>query len=490
MTAIPSYPRAAKAPLRRILRCGRGIAAFVLLVLAPIAGAEARSAPSSFADLAAKATPSVVNISTLRRGSDAPQSALPFSIPEGSPYADLFRRFWEQRQNPNRGESRALGSGFIVDAAGYIATNNHVIDKADEITVTLHDGRQFKAKVVGTDKTTDLALLKIEKAGDLPAVAFGDSDKTRVGDWVMAVGNPFNLGGTVTVGVLSARNRDLRSGPYDDYLQIDAPINRGNSGGPLFNLDGEVIGINTAIFSPSGGNIGIGFAIPSAIASKVLGELRENGRVERGWLGVYIQPMNADLAKTLGLDSARGALVAQVQDDSPAKKAGLMAGDVILALGDRQIEQARDLARFVADVEPGKTLQIKLWRARKEVTVEVKIEPLQSAKAESREPRAQAEAGESYGLMLAPLDDSARERLGMPAGMAGVLVGRVVPGGAAAEQGLRAGDVIVAIGGEAVTDMPSAVDKLDAAKKDGRAVLLLISRRGVTRFVVMKAKKS
>ncbi len=488
-TTLPA-PRQPPRVLRRAAAAAGLLVFTAVLALSPAAGQE-RSVPRTFADLADKVLPAVVNITAVRTGGDdSARPNLP-QLPEDSPFGDMLRRFWDQQQ-PNRAQrqpARALGSGFVIDAGGYIATNNHVVNEADEITVTLNDGRQFKAKLVGSDRTTDLALLKLEGAGQLPAVRFGDSAKTRVGDWVMAVGNPFNLGGTVTVGVLSARNRDLRSGPYDDYLQIDAPINRGNSGGPLFNMEGDVIGINTAIYSTSGGNIGIGFAIPSTIASQVLDQLRAGGKVERGWLGVFVQPMNEDLAKATGLDRPRGALIAQVQDDSPAAKAGLKAGEVVLAVDGKAVEQSRDLARHIADIKPGSTAKLTIWRDEKEAAVSVTLQELRSDQARRSEPpRGERSAREPlFGFALADLNDDTREAFRIPRAVDGVLVARVWPGSPADEQGLQAGDVIVAIGGEAVARTTEATKKLDAAKTEKRPAVLLISRQGVTRFVVLKA---
>jgi serine protease Do len=487
MSHLLTKPRT--VPSRALGRAGALV--FALLFAFSPAAAQDRSVPSTFADLAEKALPAVVNISAAKKGGEQPRSALP-QLPEDSPFGDMLRRFWDQQQQnrAQRPPSRALGSGFIIDPAGYIATNNHVIADADDITVTLHDGRELKAKVVGADRTTDLALLKVEGAGDLTAVRFGDSAKIRVGDWVMAVGNPFNLGGTVTVGVLSARNRDLRSGPYDDYLQIDAPINRGNSGGPLFDMDGDVIGINTAIYSPTGGNIGIGFAIPATMATRVLDQLKASGKVERGWLGVYIQPMTEDLATAMGLDRARGALIAQVQEDSPAAKAGLKAGEVVLAVGGKPVEQSRDLARIVAEIKPGSTTEFTVWRDKKETAVSVKLEALKSERGDA--PRTETPRGDrgrepQFGFALADLDGRARDSFGIPSNVEGVLIARVASSSPAEEQGLQAGDVIVAVGGEAVTRASDASKKLDAAKSSKQPVVLLISRQGVTRFVVLKA---
>jgi len=484
---VPAGP--APRPLRRVIAAA-GVLVFSAVLALPPAQAQQRAVPSTFADLAEKVLPSVVNITAVKKGGDEQTRPKRMQLPEDSPLGDMLRRFRDQQQDrAQRTPARALGSGFIIDSAGYIATNNHVVNGADEITVTLHDGRELKAKVIGTDRNTDLALLKVESSGQLPAVKFGDSGKTRVGDWVMAVGNPFNLGGTVTVGVLSARNRDLRSGPYDDYLQIDAPINKGNSGGPLFNMDGDVIGINTAIYSTSGGSIGIGFAIPSTMATRVLDQLRAGGKVERGWLGVYVQPMNDDLAKALGLDRTRGALIAQVQGDSPAAKAGLKAGEVVLAVGGKAVEQSRDLARHIADIKPGSKAELTVWRDKKEATVSVTLQELKTDQAKrSDTPRNERGSRErQFGFALTDLTGETREAFSIPRAVDGVLIARVASGSAAEEQGLQAGDVIVAVGGETVTRVTDATKKLDAAKSEKRPAVLLISRQGVTRFVVLKA---
>jgi serine protease Do len=461
-----------------------------LLLAAPAVHAQDRTVPNTFADLAEKVLPAVVNISTVKKGEQPSTRAMP-QLPEDSPFSDMLRRFWENQRRAQQQPTRALGSGFIIDPTGYIVTNNHVIQGADEITATLHDGRELRATLVGADRTTDLAVLKIEGTSPFPSVRFGDSNKTRVGDWVMAVGNPFGLGGTVTVGVLSARNRDLRGGPYDDYLQIDAPINRGNSGGPLFSLAGEVIGINTAIYSPSGGSVGIGFAIPSSMAARVIGQLRDQGKIVRGWLGVYVQAMNDDFAKAMGLDRARGALVAQVQEGSPAAKAGLKPGDVVLSVNEKAIEQSRDLARVIADLRPGDTAKLAIWRAKKEESVEVKLEELKSDDAGAGQtPRDRdrgAEREPAFGLTLGNLTDAARDAFNVPNTVEGALVAQVLAGSPAAEQGLQAGDVIVAIDGERVARAHAATQKLNAAKREGKPTVLMVSRQGVTRFVVLKS---
>jgi len=336
--------------------------------------ASAALAPDSFADLAAKVTPAVVNIAATETVSNSQEqmSQMPFDFPEGSPFEQFFKQFRDQQHNNGRQRAQALGSGFIVDPAGYVVTNNHVIDNADKIQVTLADGREFPAKLVGTDEKTDLALLKIESDKPLPAVSFGDSDKARVGDWVLAVGNPFGLGGSVTTGIISARGRDIHNGPFDDFLQIDASINQGNSGGPTFDMDGSVIGVNSAIATPNGGSVGIGFAIPANLAKPVIAELREHGRVERGWLGVRIQEVTPDLAQAMGLNESAGALVADVDPDGPAN-GKLKAGDVILAFNGEPIEKLRDLPRLVAAAPATQTANLDVWRDNKRQTVAVEI---------------------------------------------------------------------------------------------------------------------
>ncbi|MGH7004542.1 MAG: Do family serine endopeptidase, partial [Alphaproteobacteria bacterium] len=399
----------APAPAGRKRFAAVAMAAITFLALTPLAHARTGNVPEGFGDLAAKVTPAVVNISTERTKKIA--GGKPFAdvypdVPKDSPFYDMFRRFRERQglpADPGLTERmRALGSGFIIDPAGYIVTNNHVIDDADKIMVTLTDGRKFPAKLVGRDTKTDLALLKIEGDGKLPAVDLATAGEGRVGDWVMAVGNPFGLGGTVTVGIISARNRDLRSGPYDDYLQVDASINHGNSGGPLFDMNGKVVGINTAIYSPNGGSVGIGFAISASVAAPVIAQLREHGKVERGWLGVRIQSVTDDLAKALGLKKAEGALVAQIEDGSPAAAAGLKAGDVILSVEDKSVANSRELARLVANLQDGQSAKLVIWRNGKEMTVEAKITE-QPQEASARTERGDVARKASYGIALAPL---------------------------------------------------------------------------------------
>ena len=465
-----------------------------LAVMAAPAAAQAKAAPESFADLAAKLLPSVVNISTTqtlegRGGVEMPQ------LPPGSPFEDFFREFFE-RNRPQQRQRKvtSLGSGFIVDASGYIVTNNHVIKDADEITVALQDGTRLKAEVVGRDPKTDMAVLKVKPTGKLTAVRFGDSDKARVGDWVVAIGNPFGLGGSVTAGIISARNRDINSGPYDDYIQTDASINRGNSGGPMFNLDGEVIGINTAIFSPSGGSVGIGFAVPSATASPVIAQLIKNGQVRRGWLGVHIQAVTEEIAETLGLKDAKGALVASVIKDGPAEKGDIKAGDVILRFDGKEVPEMRKLPRIVAATDINKTVDVVVWRNSEKMTLSVSVGELEEreAKVASRSRGGEkagkaAEKIEALGLTVAEVTTDLRERYSLDKDAKGVVVTAVDEGGAAAEKGIRPGDVIAEISQEEVVTPADIVARIKDARKSGRkSVLLLVEGQGGLRFIAVR----
>ncbi len=454
---------------------------------------QARGTPDSFADLAEELTPAVVNISTAQ-SVQSPQvpNVMP-QVPPGSPFEDLFRDFFERQQRGDREQRKrrvtSLGSGFIVDAAGYVVTNNHVIADADEITVVLNDDREFPATLVGRDPKTDLALLKIEVDESLPFVSFGDSDKIRVGDWVIAIGNPFGLGNTVTAGILSARSRDINAGPYDDFLQTDAPINRGNSGGPLFNMDGRVIGINTAIFSPSGGSVGIGFAVPSALAQPVIKQLREYGRTRRGWLGVRIQTVTDDIAESLGLDKARGALVADVTPDSPAADAGLATGDVILGFDGEEIELMRDLPRVVANAEIEHEAKLRVLRKGEIREMKVTIGELEESATvvAALAPEPTAAEADSLGMTLAAIGPDQRERFGLDEGMRGVIVTEVKPDGAAAERGIRPGDVVLEVGLEEVSTPADVVNKIaEATEASRKSVLLLVDRAGDQRFIAVE----
>ncbi|WP_206035615.1 Do family serine endopeptidase [Roseomonas sp. HF4] len=409
----------------------------------------------SFADVVERVAPAVVRV-TAREGAAA-------EAPGRPPFG---------RGLPGQpGQRRAgQGSGFVVDADGYIVTNAHVVAGAERVTVGLHDGRDLVARVVGADAATDIALLKVESGAALPALGFGDSDRARVGDWVMAMGNPFGLGGSVTAGIVSARGRQIGAGPYDDFIQTDASINPGNSGGPLFNAAGEVVGVNTAIYSPSGGNIGIGFAVPSKIVTQVVAQLREHGSVQRGWLGVSLQRMDADLAAALRVAEAKGALVSGVEPGSPAERAGLRAGDVITAIDGRAVEGPRDLAMGVAAVAPGGTARLALLREGATMEQAVALGSHPSNRAAAGKPERP-----SLGISLAP----------NPAG-GGVVVSGVAPGSPAAERGLREGDVVLRAGDREVRAPQDVVAAVEAARAAGRgAVALQVERDGGRRFVAL-----
>ena len=465
----------------------------VLVMFALAQPAQARGAPDSFADLAEALTTSVVNISTIQSVEAAPSPRAMPEVPPGSPFEDLFRDFFERQRRGEQDHPRrvqSLGSGFIIDPAGYVVTNNHVIKDADEITVILSDDRELPATLLGHDPKTDLALLKVEIDEPLPSVKFGDSDALRVGDWVMAIGNPFGLGSTVTAGILSARGRNINAGPYDDFLQTDASINRGNSGGPLFNMAGEVIGVNTAIFSPSGGSVGIGFSIPSAIAAPVIAQLREFGHTRRGWLGVRIQTVTDEIASTLGLEEASGALVADVTPDSPAEAAEFKPGDVILTFDGQEVTEMRDLPRIVAGTEIGKEVEVVLLRKGEIQTKRVIIDeldeapPIMTAAASPEEMNAEAE---SLGMTFATINPSLRERFGLAEDIDGVIVTDVDPDGAAAERNIRPGDVIVEVGLEEVITPDDVLDRVKQASEEKRkSVLLLLDSSGEQRFVAVE----
>lgn len=481
-----------------------GVTAMIALALVvPTVPAAAKAPPGSFADLAEQLLPAVVNVATTQTVQDrGPAMDMP-QFPPGSPFEEFFKDFFErnggnQPQRPRRAQS--LGSGFLISGDGIVVTNNHVIADADEITVRLSDDSEFPAKLIGTDTKTDVAVLKIEPGNrTLPFVKFGNSDGLRVGDWVVAIGNPFGLGGTVTAGIVSARGRDIGQGPYDDFIQTDASINRGNSGGPLFNLDGDVIGINTAIFSQSGGSIGIGFAISSKLASSVVGQLREFGRTRRGWLGVRIQQVTDEIAESLGLDRARGALVADVTPDGPAKAAGIQAGDVILNFAGQDVSEMRELPRIVAETEVGKTVNVKVWRDGKPVDVTAKLGELEAAEQASLkkddqtapvQPKGSQGRVESLGLGLATLTPQLRAEYSIAEQVEGVVVTEVDAAGTAGEKGLRPGDVIVEVAQDEVRS-PEDVSRgvKSAAEKGRKSVLLLIDRQGEMRFVALRIDK-
>lgn len=500
-TARPGWPARRIAALAGAIGLALGASPFALThtdaAEPPAASVPATSTTGDaphFADLIERVRPAVVSIGTVRglpagmgtshlegrmRGSDGRE--VPMDDPRT---AELFRRFFgaPRLQGDAPPAARTAGSGFVVDPAGWIVTNDHVVADATTITVTLQDGREFPATLRGADAKTDLALLKIDAHGPLPAVTLSDSDRARVGDWVIAIGNPFGLGGSATAGIISARGRDIHSGPYDDYLQIDAPINQGNSGGPIFDESGRVVGVNTAIYSPNGGSVGIGFAIPANTVSEVVGQLRDHGIVARGWLGVEIQPVTDDLAQGLGLDEARGALVGSVVPDSPAARAGVRVGDVIVGFSDVTVGDVRDLTRAVASAADGERLQLKVWRDGHEERLDARIERQQTADpAQVADTDASAASGGAgaLGLQLAPLDRAAGT------GEGARVVG-VRPGSPAAEDGIAEGDIIRQAGAAPVRGPADVAAALAAARAAGRnRVLLLLERDGSRGFVAV-----
>ncbi|MEZ5808215.1 MAG: DegQ family serine endoprotease [Zhengella sp.] len=456
--------------------------------------------PASVADLADKLLDAVVNVATTQNTGGNEENVPVPDIPEGSPFKDYFDEFFRDRGR--RGGPRkqnSLGSGFVIDAReGIVVTNNHVIDGADAIEVVFNDGEKIAAELLGTDPKTDLAVLKIDPdKRALKQVSFGDSTRMRIGDWVMAIGNPFGLGGTVTVGIISAINRDINSGPYDDFIQTDAAINRGNSGGPLFNMDGEVIGINTAIISPSGGSIGIGFSIPSKLAVTVIDQLREFGETRRGWLGVRIQPVTADIAESLGMDGARGALVAGVVKGGPVDDGSIQAGDVIVEFDGRSVDNMRDLPRIVAESPVGKEVSVKVVRKGAEIDLTVTLGRLEDgeklAASQAEDPESSAEdapvaTAAALGMTFGELDDAARESYGINDDVSGVLVTAVDANSLAAERGVMAGDVITEIAQESVDNPQDVLDRIEELKSQGRknALLMLSSKTGELRFVTIR----
>ena len=475
-----------------------GLAAILLMLAAAMAPlqAVARAAPDGFAELAAKLLPSVVNISTTqvikgREGSPPPDMP---RFPPGSPFEEFFKEFFDRQQRRDSPDRRAtsLGSGFVIGADGLIVTNNHVIAEADEISIILHDDTRLKAKVVGRDPKTDLALLRVKPAKPLTAVSFGDSDTTRVGDWVLAIGNPFGLGGTVTAGIVSARARNINAGPYDDFIQTDASINRGNSGGPMFNMRGEVVGINTAIFSPSGGSVGIGFAIPSNLAKPLIDQLKQFGRARRGWLGVRIQTVTDEIAQGLGLEKAAGALVSNVIKDSPSAKAHVEVGDVILRFDNKKISEVRQLQRTVADTTVGKVVKLEVWRKGKKVVLDLTLGEFpqdEQLAAITNGPPKKARPGRAtaaLGLMMAPITAELRQRFKLDEKAKGVVVTDVKKGSPAAEKRVRPGDIVRKIGPDhEVVRTPAQVRaKVDLARKNNmKTILFLFERNGNPRFV-------
>ena len=465
-----------------------------LVVLLPLP-APAAEVPDTFADLAELLLPSVVNISTTQVVEQSRRTPVP-QAPPGSPFEDFFRDFFDRNQ-PEGGPRRratSLGSGFIIDPRGFIVTNNHVIADADEVNVILSDDTRHEATVIGRDPKTDLALLKIETGRELRAVAWGDSRQSRVGEWVVAIGNPFGLGGSVTAGIISARQRNINAGPYDSFLQTDASINRGNSGGPLFNMDGEVIGVNTAIFSPSGGSVGIGFSIPSEIAARVISQLQDFGRPRRGWLGVRIQSVTDEIAESLGLNEAAGALVASVSPEGPAELGEIKAGDVILSFNGQPIDEMRDLPRVVADTEIGRSVPVEVWRRGEVQVLSVEVGELDeeqpvlaSATTGLEEDQPEVGSVDALGLTLSSITTVTRTDFELSEDIEGVLITDVAADSAAAEKGLRPGDVILEVSQEEVSTPEQVAAKvLEAEQADRRSVLLLVNRDGELRFVAVR----
>jgi serine protease Do len=461
--------------------------------------AEAPEVPFSevFAQLAARLVGVVVNISTTQVtaapvAKGAPEAQVPSP---GTPLDEFFRDFFSEKGAPGgpnspSPRSTSLGSGFIIDPSGIVVTNNHVIANAEQITVTLSDDTTLQAEVIGRDGVTDLALLKVEPKTPLPAATWGDSTKVKVGDWVLAIGNPFGLGGSVTSGIISATARDIHSGPYDDFLQTDASINRGNSGGPMFNLAGDVIGINTAIFSPSGGSIGIGFAIPSALARPIIEQLRATGKVERGWIGARIQPVTDEIAEAVGLDKGRGAMIAVIDPASPAAQAKLQPGDVIISYDGKPIDRSRQLPRMVADTPPETPVKLTVWRDGREHEVELKVAGLNSNRPTPPPPEPEKPkpppSVDALGLKLVKLTPELRRQFSLPEATKGVVITEVPQNSPAAAQGLRPGDLVVALGHEPVGGLEDLQQKITAAKKNGhKNVLVRVEREGNTRFVAL-----
>nr|WP_314071737.1 DegQ family serine endoprotease [uncultured Roseococcus sp.] len=474
-------------------------------------------APESFAPLVRRLLPAVVNISTSQGSGAGPRPGRPDApeapqAPPGSPFEEFFRDFFNrnrppgapplpgapgqqgegprQPQGPRRAQS--LGSGFIVDASGIVITNNHVIDGADEINVILQDNTSLRATLIGTDPRTDIAVLRVQHSSPLPALSWGDSDTALVGDWVLAIGNPFGLGGTVTAGIVSARGRDIRQGPFDDFIQTDAAINRGNSGGPLFNMRGEIIGINTAIYSPTGGSIGIGFSIPSNLARGVARQLADGGRVRRGWLGVNIQQVTDEIAESLGLrGGARGALVARAQEGAPAAAAGIRNGDVVLRFNNQEVREMRTLPRIVAETAVGTQVPVVVWRDGSEVTVTVTLGELPNEATPAGSP--QEQRGEQplelsgLGLKVAGVSAELRERFSLRPEQRGVVVTEVAPNSPGAERELRPGDIILEVQQERVNTPQEVQERIERLRRQGRATaLFLIESQQGQRFVPLR----
>jgi serine protease Do len=483
-----------------LVKLGAAAAMTVLLFAAPHVTRAQTRGPDNVADVAERVLAAVVNISTSQNVNPSQGVPMP-QLPPGSPFEDFFEEFFKNRKDGDPKRQRkvsSLGSGFVIDASGIVITNNHVIADADEIIVNFVDGTKLKAELLGRDEKVDLAVLRVKPKAPLKAVNFGDSDKTRVGEWVIAIGNPFGLGGSVTVGVVSARNRNIESSLYDDFIQTDAAINRGNSGGPLFNLQGEVVGINTAIFSQTGGSIGIGFAIPANTVMPLIKQLRDSGEIQRGWIGVSIQPVDDQIAESLGLPASRGALIASVGDNGPAMKGGMLAGDVVIRFNGQEVREMRNLPRIVAGTEIGKTVDVVVIRKGKEQTLKIQVAKLAEPdkkpnRQTSIEPRQQqpkqkaAVQNRPLGLELSVLSEELRRRYKLKESLKGLVVTAVDPESSAAEQNVEAGVILVEVSGEPVASTADMRARIEALKKSGKksALLLLVNPGGEQRFVAV-----
>mgnify|MGYP006218547063 CR=1 FL=1 len=481
---IIAFPQQTTRPMMRL------VMATALMAVAMFYGiaASAHERPDSFANLSKALSPAVVNISTTTLVDDR-ENGFP-QFPPGSPFEDFLEEF---RNRGGQRQAQALGSGFIIDESGIVVTNNHVIETADQIRVVLHNDMTFDAELLGRDPKTDIAVLRINPDGEkLTSVTFGDSDKVSVGDWVLAIGNPFGLGGTVTAGIVSARGRDIGNGPYDDFIQTDASINRGNSGGPLFNLDGEVIGINTAIFSQSGGSVGIGFAISANLAINVVDQLEEFGRTRRGWLGVFIQEVTPEIAESLGLENEMGALVSSVHEQGPAKMGGVQSGDIIISFDGKPIMDMKSLPRIVAETAIGKSVKVEVMRNGEKQALEITLGELEQAEQNglltgraSPDDNAPQSFG-SLGFTVAPIGDEARKQFNLPEDLGGVIVTEVIEGSPAAERGLDVGDVIRRIGQMQINSKADLTKGITEAQEQKKSSFLLLVRRGDReRFVAM-----
>jgi serine protease Do len=486
------------------LRVATVAAALALTAPAGIGSAFARG-PESLADLAEQVTDAVVNISASTTV-ETKSRTMP-QLPPGTPFEDLFEDFFNRRgegggrggpgggqgEGPRQRRSSSLGSGFVIDSSGIVITNNHVIGDANDISVNFHDGTKLKAEIIGKDSKIDIAVLRVKSDKPLKAVPFGDSEKMRPGDWVIAIGNPFGLGGSVSAGIVSARGRNIESGPYDNYIQTDAAINKGNSGGPLFNMNGEVIGINTAILSPTGGSVGIGFAVPAANAVPVIDQLKQFGETRRGWLGVRIQNVDDPTAEALGLGTARGALVAGVDERGPSKPAGLEVGDVIVKFDGKDVKDSRDLPRIVASTPVGKAVDVQIVRKGKELTKAVTLgrledgEKTQQAGLNQPSTEAPSASRRALGLELSGLNEELRKRFNIKEDVKGVVVMRVDPNSPAADKRIQPGEVVVEVGQETVNSPADITRRVEALKKDGRksALLLVSNPQGEVRFVAV-----